>query len=72
MSNPLRGLGISNDLNYRKVKVYDVDKKELIGEFKSLGEAGRFAGISGLMVSKYIQKKHRCHTNSLGKILAFR
>jgi hypothetical protein len=56
----------------RTVKVYDVEKKELLGTFPSIYEAAKFAGIGSYGVAQYIKFKYRCHTNKLNKILAFR
>ena len=58
----------------RKVKIYDVEKKELIKECDSLKEAAEFAGIKGGggSVSNMIATKCRCYTNSFGKTICFR
>lgn len=53
-----------------KVKVYDVAKKELIGEFESQREAAKFLGVKS--VRSYIKTKGKCHKNKLGITVAIR
>lgn len=56
----------------RKVKIFDVTAKVLIKECNSLMEASEFTGVGAGNISRAIKKKWKCHTNALGKILAFR
>ncbi len=56
----------------RRVKVFDVDKKELLGTFESMTAAGKFSGISTDFVRTCIATKCRCYKNKLNKTLAFR
>lgn len=55
-----------------KTKVFDVDKKELIGVFKSRSEAGRFTGLPPSRVSDYVRDKTICKSNKLNKTICFR
>lgn len=72
MSNALRGIGITNDLNKRKVKIFDVDKKELICVCESVSEASRMTGIPNRTITTHISRKTRSEDNLLNKTLAFR
>lgn len=65
-----RSPGTRHDLLKRKVKVYDVAKKELIAEFESAMAAAKFLGIKS--VYHYIKTKGRCHKNKLGITVAIR
>ena len=64
--------GTDSKVFKRKVKVFDVEKKELIREFDSVTEAAAFCGVDARNIPSYIKTKGRCRTNSLNKILAFR
>jgi len=66
--------GLDNDIAKRKVKVYDVEKKELLGEFESMTLAANFTGVSVGRIGSYLRNKGRTKktTNKLGKILCFR
>jgi hypothetical protein len=68
--------GINNVELKRPTKVYDVDEKDpdkkLLGAFESVTAAAKFAGMKPRNISSYIKSKSRCHTNGLGKTLAFR
>jgi len=55
-----------------KTKVYDVDRKELLGVFSSRSEAGRFTGLSSARVSDYVKDKTICKVNKLNKTICFR
>ena len=55
-----------------KVKIYDVEKKELIAEFENANQASKFCGIPGKYIRQYVRSKSRCYKNSLNKVLAFR
>lgn len=72
MKNCLRGLGLENSESRKKVKVYDVSEKKLIGEFSSLKDASIFTGVDAWHISKLLTRKGRSHTNKLNKILTFR
>jgi len=61
--------GLAGALN-RKVKVYDVSKKELIHEFNSTYEAQKFLGVKN--ITSYINNKSKCYKNNLGIVLCFR
>jgi len=56
----------------RKVKVYNVAEKKLIGEFESMTKAAEFAGVDMRGVGNYIKKKLKCHKNKLGFTICFR
>jgi hypothetical protein len=60
---------LSGALN-RKVKVYDVSKKELIYEFNSAYEAQNALGVKN--ITSYITNKCKCYKNNLGIVLCFR
>lgn len=66
----MRSPGTSNLLLKRKVKIYDVAKKELIAEFDNGMDAAKYLGISS--VNTYIKKKYKCHKNKLGITVAIR
>lgn len=68
----LRGLGLTNDLNKRKVKVYNVETKTLIKECESVTEASNFSGLDRKRVATYIANKSRFSSNKLGCTVAFR
>jgi len=54
----------------RKVKIYDVEKKELIKECSSINEAQKFSGVK--CISNYIKTKSKSYKNKLGKVICFR
>lgn len=54
------------------VKVYDVEKKELIGTFESFVAAAKFCGVSPGLVASAIKQKSRNKKNKLGKTICFR
>lgn len=68
----LRRVGMDNTINYRKVKVYDVEKKQLIGEFETAVAASRATGVPASRISRLIANKSKNRTNKLGLVLAFR
>lgn len=55
----------------KKIKVYDVDKKELLGIF-TLKEAADFTGVSQGHIHQAIAHKWRCYKNKLNKTICFR
>lgn len=54
----------------RKVKIYDVEKKELLFVCDSVYEANKLTGLKG--VGAYIKNKRRSYKNKLGKVICFR
>lgn len=68
MSN--RSPQISHEFWKRKVKIYDVAKKQLIGEFESCWAAAKFLGVKS--VASHIKYKSKCHKNKLGITVAIR
>jgi len=54
----------------RKVKVYDVEKKELIREYDSMNQACEELGVRNIY--NYIRLKLKCHKNNLGITICFR
>jgi len=62
-------IGLSGALN-RKVKVYDVSKKELIYEFESANQAGIALGVKNVI--PYINSKSKCYKNNLDIVICFR
>lgn len=63
-----------DDINWmefkRIVKIYDADKKELIIECESIGDAFRITGVRS--IGSYIKSKSKSYKNKLNKTLAFR
>lgn len=70
--NALRGIGLTNDLSKRKVKVYNVMTKTLAMECNSVAEASAFTGLDRKRVAAYIRDKSRYSSEKLGLIVAFR
>jgi hypothetical protein len=68
----MKRIGIDNSINKRKVKVYNVDTKECLGEFESSKEASDFAGVRPSSIANLIRSKTRNRVNKLGLTLAFR
>jgi hypothetical protein len=68
----MRSPGVDYKAIKRKCKVYDADKKKLIGEFESLSAAGEFLGISAGLVKSSIKHKSINKTNKLGLRIAIR
>lgn len=68
----MKRIGIDNSINKRKVKVYNVDTKELLGEFDSSKEASDFTGVRYSSISNLIRSKTKNKVNKLGLTLAFR
>ncbi len=68
---PYQSMGLNEQ---RPVKMYDVDKKLLIGEFESIAECARFINVSTRQVCYCLKNKGimKESTNSLGLKLAFR
>lgn len=58
--------GTNNDIFNIPTKVYDVEKKQLLGTFESRTKAADFLGVSTVTVSKAFKYKHRIHKNKLG------
>ena len=58
----------------RKVKVFDVDKKEQIegSPFESMSAASHATGVKRGTIISAIEHKSRNTSNNLGKTLAFR
>ena len=54
----------------RKVKIYDVEKKELLFICDSMYAAEKITGVKS--ASAYLSKKTKCYTNKLGKVICFR
>jgi hypothetical protein len=69
MNNIHSRIGLNNVIN-RKVKVYDVLKKELILEFESANQAGIALGVKNVI--PYINSKSKCYKNNLGIVICFR
>jgi hypothetical protein len=69
MNNIHSRIGLNNVIN-RKVKVYDVLKKELILEFESANQAGIALGVKNVIA--YINSKSKCYKNNLDIVICFR
>jgi len=68
----MKRIGIDNSINKRKVKVYNVDTKQLIDTFESTKEASDFTGVRPSSIPDLIRRKGRNKVNKLGVTLAFR
>jgi len=55
-----------------RTKVYDVDKKELLGTFESRSQAAKFTGLSTSRMLKYIREKSVHYSKTLNKRVCFR
>lgn len=55
-----------------KTKVFDVDKKVLLGVFESRNAAGKFTGLRASKVSDYVKDRTICSVNKLNKRICFR
>ena len=56
----------------RKVKVYDVANKHLLGTFESLTDAQKFTGVHTANIGRCIAHKYKSYTNKLGITIYFR
>lgn len=68
----LKRLGIDNTINHIKVKVYNADEKEFIGEYPTIADASRATGVNPRNIKRLIQSKGRNTRNTMGITLAFR
>lgn len=68
----MKRIGIDNSINKRKVKVYNVDTKQLIDTFDSSKEAADYTGVRPSSIPDLIRRKGRNKVNKLGVTLAFR
>ena len=68
----MRRIGLDNSINKRKVKVYNVDTKQLIDTFDSSKEAADYTGVRPSSIPDLIRRKGRNKVNKLGVTLAFR
>ena len=55
-----------------RTKVYDVDKKELIGTFESRNDASKFTGVAHNHIADYVRHKRRVYSQKLLKKITFR
>lgn len=65
-------VGLDPSITSVKVKVYDVEKKELIAEYDSVRAASRATGVPPTTISRYIRLKHRSYKNNLNRTICFR
>ncbi len=68
----LKRIGLNNDINKRKVKVYDTVNKLLLGEFETCREAALFTGLRPAHISAIINGKRKNKTNKLGTTITMR
>lgn len=70
----IKGIGYNwqKELNARKIRVYDVETKELLKECESVSEAAKFTGLLSQTVSKHANDKTRSYKNKLNRIICFR
>ena len=54
------------------VKIFDVEKKELIKRFETVTEAAEFCGLSFSEIKQAIKYRYRSYKNKLGKTICFR
>lgn len=66
----MKSPGTNNQWLKRKVKIYDVEKKQLIKECESMLEAAKFLGVDNVNI--YIKYKYKCRKNKLGITVAIR
>ena len=68
----IKRIGLDNSINKRKVKVYNVDTKQLIDTFDSCKEASDFTGVRPSSIPDLIRRKGRNRVNKLGVTITFR
>ena len=68
----LKRIGLDNEINRRKVKVYDVTNKKLLGEFESSKDAADFTGLKPSHIADIIAHKRKNRSNKLGITLTLR
>lgn len=71
-TKPMRLEKIGLHVEGIKTKVFDVDKKELLGVFPSRSAAGKFAGLPASRVTDYVRDRTICSSNKLNKRICFR
>lgn len=55
-----------------RTKVYDIERKELIGTFESRNDAARFTGVSLSHIADHVRSKRRVFSRKLNKKITFR
>jgi hypothetical protein len=65
-------IGLNTDGSRIRTKVYDVEKKQLLGVFESRADASRFTGVSVSTITGHVRRKSRSTNNKLNRILCFR
>jgi len=55
-----------------RTKVFDVERKELIGVFESRNDAAKFTGVSIGHITEYVRRKSRCWSHKLNRKITFR
>lgn len=55
-----------------RTKVYDVERKELIGTFESRNDAAKFTGVYLGHIAEHVRKKRRVFSIKLNKKITFR
>lgn len=55
-----------------RTKVYDVEKKELIGTFESRNDAAKYTGVSLSHIADHVRTKRRVYSHKLLKKITFR
>jgi hypothetical protein len=68
----LKRIGLDNEINRRRVKVYDVTNKKLLETFESSREAADYTGIDPSHIANIIAHKRKNRTNKLGLTITFR
>lgn len=55
-----------------RTKVFDVDKKELIGVFESRNDAAKFTGLPLGHIKNYVSRKSKHYSKKLNRKITFR
>lgn len=55
-----------------RTKVFDVERKELLGTFESRNEAARFTGVSLGHIADHVRTKRKVFSIKLNKKITFR
>jgi hypothetical protein len=55
-----------------RTKVYDVERKELLGVFESRGDAARYTGIDIRRITDVVRSKSKVYSKKLKTKITFR
>lgn len=65
-------IGLCVDSSKIRTKVYDVERKQLLGTFESRSDASRFTGVPVSSIASHVRNKTKSVNNKLNKTLCFR